>query len=803
MSLTGSKTIFKLKWKYSIVFFVLIFFNLTTFSQSKNPISNLDNLAEQLHTKAKKIPLENVYLQTSKGIYESGEDLWFRAYILDAQSFIPAVKSQTLYLQLINENNKKPIWQEQYEINNGFTNGQVYLLDSLAEGEYMLQAFTANSFYADSNEFKALRKVQVVKDYKSIITSSNTVTAKSTEQDKKNIQFSVFPEGGKLVNGLPTRLSFKAVDSFGKPVKVSGILFQDGKALQKFKSEHAGMGSLDFSPIAGKQYQIRLTEPATDSIFSLPKIHTEGISLSLMSRDSSRLVFVVKRTGGTKGMVYLRGQLRGQTSCIASALLDKELVVKIPLKEFSQQGIAEFTLFDENLLPVAERLAYVHPQKKLYISTQLSKQQLNLREKAELKIKVLDEEGQPVVAHLGVSIFDKLYENQKDAKNILNHYYLSEQLKGRIYDPTYYFDEKHLLEDREQALDLLLLTQGWRNYVWSEDNLAKSKSADQQLISDGIAGEVHFTKKLKQAPKGIQFIQAFSPDEKGASKYSSLIKTDSTGKFVVTSQDFKASQGGYLYLKPISVANFEPRISLDTPFAIINKAIQKKEIIYPSTATHEKEKKVLNQNDVRPSSVKLNEVVVKAKGISIFRDKYLGKLDSLAKAEVNTDFVGVPCNVLNCFQHKEDRSKKPINGETYYVHLGKNKEILGADYLNNFWYGTSSYLYSNPNLIFTEKELLMRNNLTKQKGYYAEKEFYQPNYDKEPAGDGLPDARNTLLWAPEVITDKNGEATISFFCSDINTAFLGKIEGVSGDGLLGMGGFEFGVLKQERLKENR
>ena len=59
----------------------------------------------------------------------------------------------------------------------------------------------------------------------------------------------------------------------------------------------------------------------------------------------------------------------------------------------------------------------------------------------------------------------------------------------------------------------------------------------------------------------------------------------------------------------------------------------------------------------------------------------------------------------------------------------------------------------------------------------------------------LPDARNTLLWSPSVQTDKNGDATVPFRTSDINTQFVGVVEGTDGLGLLGSGTFEFHVSK--------
>ena len=59
--------------------------------------------------------------------------------------------------------------------------------------------------------------------------------------------------------------------------------------------------------------------------------------------------------------------------------------------------------------------------------------------------------------------------------------------------------------------------------------------------------------------------------------------------------------------------------------------------------------------------------------------------------------------------------------------------------------------------------------------------------------DHFPDYRNTLYQKPDIITNKNGKVTIEFFCSDINRTFIGNIEGVTQEGLLGKGNFEFKV----------
>lgn len=152
---------------------------------------------------------------------------------------------------------------------------------------------------------------------------------------------------------------------------------------------------------------------------------------------------------------------------------------------------------------------YVNPNKNLQIETQLDKERYETRGKATLKITVKDENGQPVAANLGVSVFDKLYQNSSDPENIITHCFLTSQLWGSIYDPAFYFDPKN--EGREEALDLLLLTQGWRRYVWGQAALKENMNAKQQVIFDWVEGEVHTTRKKKKSRSMPQFVKAFNP----------------------------------------------------------------------------------------------------------------------------------------------------------------------------------------------------------------------------------------------------------------------------------------------------
>jgi hypothetical protein len=748
-------------------------------------------LTERLDSLAKNAPSEIAYIQTSKDIYETGEDLWFKVYLLDAQYLNPSDLSKTLYLRLINDSSKKSVWQEKYEIKDGFANGQVYLDNDLPEGEYLIEVFTPNSFFNDTTEFYAVRRIKIQTDINSM--TSEAAKTDKTLHDKKEckIQFTSFPEGGNLVSGVQSNLAFKAVNYNGDPVDAKGTLFQDSTPLLEFKSLHAGMGSFNFIPDADKKYFIRLTEPETDSTFQLPEVHPGGMSFHLSGRDEESLLFNVSQTTGLEPQdIYLRVQCRGVVYGLKTAILKRELRIKVPLSGLPQ-GIAEITLFNSRLEAVAERLVYINRDQKLNITTELSKDIYQTRGKATIKISVKDENGLPVVANLDVTVFDKLFQNPPDSNNILAHFYLSTQLKGRIYNPSYYFTKGN---DREEALDLLMLTQGWRKYFWNEENLKKFSETPHQIIFDGTKGELFYPSQKKKIPKEQTFVIAFSPNR---DSLNLLIPADSAGAFTVPEDRLKVWENDYVYLKPLGSYGSQPvyRISnpvypeydlhlkLTDPFEVINKQMKVNKIIYPIAGFSSK-KEELPVLWLRDEIIEIPEVTIKGQKGNTLRGKFMRTLDSLTKYDLINDYV-CSFNVLNCPRHKRDEfgTKKPIPGNWYYEIIAYNTPAEHVIYT----------VYQPPRM--NEDELLKLNNLSRIKAYYGHREFYKPDYDKETEDSRVPDYRNTLLWEPSVITDEKGEATLSFFCSDINTDFVGRIEGAGGEGLLGSSYFKFTVRK--------
>ena len=98
-------------------------------NEKTNGTSTIDSLFSSVNKQLSGYPSECIYLQTSKGIYEAGEDLWFKAYQLDVQTFGLSDKSKPLYLQMINPKDSV-VWQEKYQdgIANGIKGGIIIAL---------------------------------------------------------------------------------------------------------------------------------------------------------------------------------------------------------------------------------------------------------------------------------------------------------------------------------------------------------------------------------------------------------------------------------------------------------------------------------------------------------------------------------------------------------------------------------------------------------------------------------------------------------------------------------------------------
>jgi len=317
-------------------------------------------------------------------------------------------------------------------------------------------------------------------------------------------------------------------------------------------------------------------------------------------------------------------------------------------------------------------------------------------------------------------------------------------------------------------LNLLLLTQGWRSYTWDEKSLEHNIVSNNQILFDGIKGVVRIKKrydKKDKKPIGQPVLMAYVPDKK---EFKDFIFLDSLYDFIATPQHLRMGEKGFVYLKLLTSSKYEFNANYkNNLFNTIDTLRKSITVNYPIHNSNNEEKYVVKPYISASDVILLEEVMIIRKRKQVKRDKYLGKLDSLAKLEMTTDYVCKE-NILNCPVHGpfEKGSKKPVEGEIYHLHwrtVYKNhgRSVEGGSDNSTALMNPPLPPYKYP--VLTDEYLLSRFNLIRIKGYYGKKEFYQPNYDKNTLDDSFTDFRNTLLWNPAILKKKKRGSNSNFF----------------------------------------
>ena len=215
--------------------------------------------------------------------------------------------------------------------------------------------------------------------------------------------------------------------------------------------------------------------------------------------------------------------------------------VILPKNEFPE-GVALITLMDTTGKKYCERACYIHLMENYRISIIPDTDIYAPKQKVTLRISVRDTSDEPVSANLSVSVVDGNQIKGFDKKSdIISYLFLESEIRGFIEQPFYYFDAT--ISDRFQALDNLLLTQGWRNFVWN--NLPDTVIKYIYPMKEGISVSGRLRRVWADKPiAGANVSMALSENVSSSSKFT---QTDSAGRYSFEGLNFTGSQNIMVY----------------------------------------------------------------------------------------------------------------------------------------------------------------------------------------------------------------------------------------------------------------
>jgi hypothetical protein len=137
---------------------VALFFapSVSAFSQSANPSDFSQLIYARFERQVTNFPQEKIYLQTDKPYYSAGEEIWFKAYLVNETTLEPNPLSQFVYVELINKMDSVLYRVKIKKDSLGFA-GHIKLKPEIFTGTYSLRAYTywmqnvGNDFFFSKN----------------------------------------------------------------------------------------------------------------------------------------------------------------------------------------------------------------------------------------------------------------------------------------------------------------------------------------------------------------------------------------------------------------------------------------------------------------------------------------------------------------------------------------------------------------------------------------------------------------------------------------------------------------------------
>ena len=760
---------------------------------------------------------EKVYLHFDRPFYFAGDDIWFKIYIVNANSHIHQPFSQVVYVDFMNQN-QEVVDRKKVRIKEGMGHGNITLDKNLPTGVYTLHAYS--NWMRNFDAFLLFeRKISIL----SPLISLEKMTYRS---DSIVLQF--FPEGGYMISGIENKVAFKASNLEGKGKQVSGkIIDQDNNIIQEFESFHKGMGLITINPAPETTYFAEInTGSISMSKYKLPAPVQEEFILSV---DNSKADFVYVNLVSTADLpkeigkrVWLVAQSQGKIFFMTYGSLNKNIKISIP-KLSLPVGIIHFTVFDENLYPKAERLIYIKKPPAYSIEITSKKDEYQPRDSVNISIKLTNDKKLPVMANLSLSAVDlnQVNFNYQHAHNIHNYLLLTSELKGYIKDPGFYFDPAN--EKADQALDILLMTHGWRRYKW-EKVLTDNYDEPKYLFEAGINITGKLTNQFKKPiSNGIVYMiiqsgdwlfQNAVTDEAGNFGFYNLDISSST-EIIIQGQRKKGNKGGIqVIVDSIStMPNFERNLmEFDE-----NEFINYRQVFEMG----KKRAEIEAAFDLSAMNIILEEVVIEATKIDPMTERKSGQLYSnpdtrLIMDDANlsgylsiTDFLrGKVAGVV--ISGSTFDPKITIRGSTPILLLDgfpTSPQVIASIPITNI---ETVDILKRPNIygrsggviaIYSKKgsvnKDLVRHGLVnfQPKGYSIIKEFYRPAYNQSQEISVKPDHGATLHWEPFVEIDSIGTTDVSFYNAELETTVLIVVEGITKNGLPVVGRMLYSIKK--------
>ena len=454
----------------------------------QDSLSSFPLTIRRLRAFGERIPQEKVYVHMDNRCYFLGDTIWFKAYTQQTNDGKPSEMSGTLYVELFDQEGylkeRKLVEMKQGQgcgffatdttMYGGFYELRAYTRWQLNWGEYehkhkattekwFFNKAMSHEYFRDyeklySRTFPIFDQQQAPGAYYLDMTPRPLERASYGKEEKATASVRFYPEGGSMVEGLPCRVAYEAVMTNGQVM--DGVLLVGGDSVPVV---NRGRGMFTLTPTGGNMPQAVFVDTAGTRVkCSLPKAERDGVSLKV-TREGNMWVMETRTAGSVpQDSLYLtvmqQGRLRHAWKIGGQVFSLSVSADSLPV------GVNQATVSDVSGRVWADRLFFVGREGMDRPTVTMGGDMQGLQPYQKVQLGVQSPKGDCI---LSLAVRDAARQHGNfDNGSILTELLLCSEVKGFIPQPDYFFEKDD--DAHRNALDLLMMTQGWRRFDWRE-----------------------------------------------------------------------------------------------------------------------------------------------------------------------------------------------------------------------------------------------------------------------------------------------------------------------------------------------
>jgi Large extracellular alpha-helical protein len=756
---------------------------------------------------------EKLYLHTDKQLYCSGEYIWFNAYLKNSSAHSLLPESNYVYAELMGRDSllSRVMIKRSDE---GFP-GRIALASDLPSGKYTLRAYTA-WMQPSPDAYMFHKEITVVNP----LDEGGDILTPPPAQDDALFDIQFLPESGRYIPDDKAVLAFKALNTDGRGLGIKGAVYNSLDSLVcSFADSYKGMGKLEFYPVPNETYYALVrNEQGVEIKQALPTLSETGAVIHVRAQDGKRHIQAIVSESLLAKPLFL-ALSNGSEVFLCNSIEERKHEVALE-EVWLSNGISHASIVDENGQVYAQRIFFTYyPLDAIEADILTNTPDPGKREKVSYTIQMLDKLQNGVQSRFSISVTDSYLVPHNDSEHMLSYMLLSSELHGVIENPSAFFDPAW--RERDEALDLVMLTHGWRYYDMPAifSGTALSPLAEKQY-AQSISGKASSLFNRVSKSDIIVYapsinLSSFAPmDRTGLFQIRNLDFSDST-QFVLSCTGKRGSTEYYLEVD-------QPIFPKAVPYPFLNN----KNLISEPHLKNVVSEYALSYKEEKDDglSISLDEAVVTANYYFVkpvinpspfnqaFETRQIREREQMAVFDgmFLIDYLlasfgwivnGGDENGQRRIRSVAEFSTSHDNEPDVYIDQMKMEStsdlahIYVSDVENVVVLRTAEAgaLYNSPGgviLISTrrhrdasQEKKIINTRLVSPLGWQKPSQFYTPNYSLKSDHDAVTyDNRSTLYWNPFVQTDENGVAEVSFYTSDRKTRYRFSIEGITHDG---------------------